>query len=47
VANLPDGAHTFLFSVRPALNAKQQIVGIVPEALEITPARASALRLAA
>jgi PAS domain S-box-containing protein len=45
VANLPDGAHTFLFSVRPALNAKQQIVGIVPEAMEISTT--PALRLAA
>jgi hypothetical protein len=31
--------------VRPALNAKQQIVGIVPEAMEISTT--PALRLAA
>jgi len=36
---------SFLFSIRPAFNARQEIVGIVPEALETT--RASALRLAA
>jgi len=44
-ANLPDGVRSFLFSMRPAFNARQEIVGIVPEALETT--RASALRLAA
>ena len=44
-ANLPDGVRSFLFSIRPAFNARQEIVGIVPEALETT--RASALRLAA
>ena len=42
---LPDGVRNFLFSVRPAFNDRQQIVGIVPEALE-TP-RTSALKLAA
>jgi hypothetical protein len=44
-ANLPDGVRSFLFLLRPALNAKRQIVGIVPEALEVP--RTASLKLAA
>jgi PAS domain S-box-containing protein len=33
--NLPDGVRTFLFSVRPVFNARKEVVGLVPEALEI------------
>lgn len=33
--NLPGGAKRFLFSLRPAFNARSEVVGIVPEALEL------------
>jgi PAS domain-containing protein len=33
--NLPDGTRTFHFSLRPVFDAKQQLVGLVPEAVEI------------
>jgi PAS domain-containing protein len=33
--NLPHGARTFLFSLRPVFNAKKEVVGLVPEGLEI------------
>jgi PAS domain-containing protein len=33
--NLPDGARTFHFSLRPVINARREVVGLVPEALEI------------
>jgi hypothetical protein len=35
---LPDGMRTFLFSVRPVLNGRGEIVGLVPEALELPAA---------
>jgi PAS domain-containing protein len=45
--NLPDGRRTFLFSVRPAFNARGEVVGLVPEALATAtaqlPASAAAL----
>jgi PAS domain S-box-containing protein len=33
--NLPGGTRTFLFSVRPVHNARGEIVGLVPEGLEL------------
>ncbi|MEJ8837492.1 PAS domain-containing protein [Ramlibacter sp. AN1133] len=33
--NLPDGLRSFLFSLRPVFNGRQEVVGLVPEALEI------------
>jgi PAS domain-containing protein len=33
--SLPDGMRSFLFSLRPVFNAKKEVVGLVPEALEI------------
>ena len=33
--NLADGERSFLFTIRPVLNAKHEVVGLVPEALEI------------
>jgi PAS domain S-box-containing protein len=33
--NLPDGPRRYLFSVRPAFNAKREVVGLVPEAVEL------------
>jgi PAS domain-containing protein len=38
--NLPDGTRTFLFSLRPVFNARNEVVGLVPEALEIEDATA-------
>jgi PAS domain-containing protein len=34
---LPDGLRRFHFSVRPAFNARGEVVGLVPEAAEIRP----------
>jgi PAS domain-containing protein len=45
VVNLPDGRRSFHFSLRCARNARGDIVGLVPEALEIVPPRS--LKLAA
>jgi PAS domain S-box-containing protein len=36
--NLPDGLRTFHFSLRPVFNARQEVVGMVPEAIELPPA---------
>jgi PAS domain S-box-containing protein len=36
--NLPDGPRTFQFSLRPVFNGKREVVGLVPEALEIAAA---------
>jgi PAS domain-containing protein len=33
--NLPDGQHSYLFSLRPVFNARQEVVGLVPEAVEL------------
>jgi PAS domain-containing protein len=33
--NLPDGARSFRFSVRPVFNSKRDIIGLVPEAVEL------------
>jgi hypothetical protein len=33
--NLPDGQRSYLFSLRPVLNARQEVVGLVPEAVEL------------
>ena len=38
--NLPDGVRTFLFSLRPVFNSRNEVVGLVPEALEIEDAAA-------
>jgi len=38
--NLPGGRRNYQFSMRPALNARGQVIGLVPEALEIPPAAA-------
>lgn len=38
VVNLPGGRRNFHFSMRPALNARGQVIGLVPEALELPPA---------
>ena len=38
--NLPGGRRTFQFSMRPARNARGQVIGLVPEALELPPAAA-------
>ncbi|HET8744511.1 MAG TPA: PAS domain-containing protein [Ramlibacter sp.] len=40
--NLPDGPRSFLFSVRPVVNARREIVGLVPEALEMEDPAAKA-----
>jgi PAS domain-containing protein len=36
--SLPGGLRTFLFSLRPVFNGKGEVVGLVPEALEIPDA---------
>jgi PAS domain S-box-containing protein len=33
--NLPDGVRTFHFSVRPVFNSKREIIGLMPEAVEL------------
>lgn len=33
---LPDGWRRFLFSIRPVYNARQDVVGLVPEAMELS-----------
>jgi PAS domain-containing protein len=37
--NLPRGARTFHFSLRPVFNARREVIGLVPEALELAQAR--------
>jgi PAS domain-containing protein len=36
--NLPDGPRSFLFTLRPVFNARNEVVGLVPEALELPDA---------
>lgn len=36
--NLPGGSRTYQFSMRPAFNARGQVIGMVPEALELPDA---------
>ncbi|WP_427912231.1 PAS domain-containing protein [Ramlibacter sp. MMS24-I3-19] len=36
--NLPGGSRTYQFSMRPAIGARGQVIGLVPEALELPPA---------
>jgi PAS domain-containing protein len=35
VANLPDGPHRFLFSLRPVFDQRKRVIGVVPEAVQI------------
>jgi PAS domain S-box-containing protein len=37
--NLPAGRRTFHFSLRPVFNARHEVIGLVPEALELAQAR--------
>jgi hypothetical protein len=32
---LPDGVRSFNFSLRPVFNARKEVVGLVPEAVEV------------
>ena len=36
--NLPGGARSFHFSLRPVFNARREVIGLVPEALEVAQA---------
>ena len=39
--NLPGGPRHFQFSMRPAVNARGQVIGMVPEGLELPAATGS------